>query len=99
GEVAVGEFLDRLRHGGREEQGLALLRDQRNDPLQRVDEAEVEHLVGLVEDEDLELAKAQRALIDQIEQAAGRRDQDVETARDGADALMVGNAAEDDTDR
>ena len=76
-----------LRHGRREEQGLALGRDQRDDPLQRVDEAEVEHLVGLVEDEDLELAQGERALVDEVEQAAGRGDEDVEAARDGAHAL------------
>ena len=57
GQILVGQFLDRLRHGGREEQGLALGRDQRDDPLQRMDEAQVEHLVGLVEDEDFELAQ------------------------------------------
>ena len=72
---------------------------KRDDPLQRVDEAEVEHLVGLVEDEDLELAQGQRALVDQVEQAAGRGDEHVEAARDGADALAVGDAAEDDADR
>ena len=95
GQIAVGELLDRPRHGRREEQGLALGRDQRDDPLQRMDEAEVEHLVGLVEDEDFELAQAERALVDEVEQAAGRGDQHVEAARDGAHALRIGNAAED----
>ena len=70
-----------------------------DDPLERMDEAEVEHLVGLVEDEDLELAKAERALVDEVEQAARRRDEDVETARNGAHALRIGNAAEDHADR
>ena len=64
-----------------------------------MDEAEVEHLVGLVEDEDFELAKAERALVDEVEQAAGRGDEHVEAARDGAHALVVGDAAEDDADR
>ena len=99
GEIAVGKLLDRPRHGGREEQGLPLGRDQRDDPLQRMDEAEVEHLVGLVEDEDLELAQGQGALVDQVEQPARRGDEHVEAARDGAHALAVGNAAEDDSDR
>ena len=99
GQILVGEFLDRLRHGRREEQGLALRRDQGDDALQRVNEAEVEHLVGLVEDEDLELAQAEGPLVDEVEQAARRRDEDVETARDGAHALAVGNAAEDHADR
>ena len=71
GQIAVGQFLDRPRHGGREEQGLALGGDQGDDALQRVDEAQVEHLVGLVEDEDFEIAQSQSALVDQVEQAAG----------------------------
>ena len=53
-----------------------------DDALQRMDEAEVEHLVGLVEDEDLDLAQAQRALVDEVEQAAGRGDEHVDAAGD-----------------
>jgi hypothetical protein len=81
---------DRLRHCCREEQGLALGRDQSDDPLQRMDEAEVEHLVGLVEDEDFKLAQREGALIDKVEQAAGRGDEHVEAALDRAHALAVG---------
>ena len=99
GEITVGELLDRLRHGRREEQGLALRRHQRDDPLQRVDEAEVEHLVGLVEDEDLELAQGQRALVDQVEQPARRRDQHVDAARDVRTLLPIEDAAEHGADR
>ena len=50
GEIAVSKFLDCPGHGCREEQGLALGRDQRDDPLKRMDEAKIEHLVGLIED-------------------------------------------------
>ena len=64
-----------------------------------MDEAEVEHLVGLVEDKDLELAERQGALVDQVEQAAGGGDENVKAARNGAQALAVGGAAEDDADR
>ena len=99
GQIAVGQLLDRFRHGGREEQGLALGRDQGNDPLQRMDEAEVEHLIGFVEHEDFELAQRQSALVNEVEQAAWRGDENVETACNRAHALAVGNAAEDDPDR
>ena len=98
GQIFVGKALDRLRHGRREEQGLALGRDDLHDPLQGMDEAEVEHLVGLVEDEDLEAAKIDRALLDQVEQATGGGDEDVEAAADGAQALGIGDAAEDHAD-
>ena len=99
GQIAVGKILDRLRHGRREEQGLTPSRDQGDDPLQRMDEAEVEHLVGFVEHQDFEVAQAERALVDEVEQAAGRGDEDVEAAGDGAEAFAIGDAAEDDADR
>ena len=50
--------------------------------LQRMDEAEIEHLVGLVEHEDLDLAQAQEALLDEVDQAARGGDQDVDAAGD-----------------
>jgi hypothetical protein len=53
-----GEFLDRGRHGGREEERLALRRQLGDDALDFVDEAEVEHAVGFVEDEDFDLVEA-----------------------------------------
>jgi hypothetical protein len=74
-------------------------RDEGDDPLERVDEAEIEHLVGLVQNQDFKLAQRQGALIDEIEQPPRRCNQDIEAARDGAQALRIGNAAEDDTDR
>ena len=58
-----------------------------------MDEAEVEHLVSLVEHQDFEVAKAERALVDEVEQPAGRGDEDVEAAGDGAEAFAIGDAA------
>jgi hypothetical protein len=76
-EETVAQFGNRLGHGGREKQALALFGEQQVDPLERVDEAKVHHLVGFVEDEDLDILQAQRALFDQVEQAARRGDKDV----------------------
>ena len=53
-----GELLDRERHGGREEKRLALRRKLGDDALDFVHEAEIEHAVGLVEDEDFDLIEA-----------------------------------------
>ena len=64
-----------------------------------MDEAEVEHLVGLVEHQDFEFTKTERALVDEVEQPARGRDENVEAARDGAQALGVGNATENHADR
>ena len=48
------------REGRREHQVLAPRREQRDDPLDVRQEAHVEHPVGLVEDEDLDLAEVDR---------------------------------------
>ncbi len=61
-----------------------------------MNEAEVEHLVGLVEDEDLDIAQRQRALIDQVDQAAGRGDDDVEAVRAHLDLAVDRRTAEHD---
>ena len=68
---------------------------RRDDPAHVVDEAHVEHAVGLVEDEDLEPAEADVALAHQVEQAAGRGDQDVDAARQRLDLRVLADAAED----
>ena len=65
-----------------------------HDLLQRVDEAEVEHLVGLVEDEDLDRREVDAALLDQVEQAARRGDEDVDAARHVLPVLVDRGAAE-----
>ena len=88
-----------LRHGCAEEQALALLGKHVGHALQRHDEAQVHHLVGLVEHEDLDVAQRQRALVDQVEQAARGGDQDV-AARDERTGLLAdGDPAEHALDR
>src|SRR3712207_8079427 len=39
-QEGIGQGRDRLRHGGREKQALAVLRQQGHDALQRMDEAQ-----------------------------------------------------------
>ena len=90
---------DRLGHGGREEQALTLLGEHVGNALERHDKAKIHHLVGLVEHEDLDIAQRQRALIDQIEQAAGGGNKDVGSANQCARLLTDGDAAEHDLNR
>ena len=59
-----------------------------------MDEAHVEHAVGFVEHQHFDLVEAQRALIDQIEQAAGRRHQHLDAARERADLPVDRHAAD-----
>ena len=53
-------------------------RGQREHPLDVRQEAEVEHLVGLVEHERADVAEVEVALLGQVEQAARGADDDVD---------------------
>jgi hypothetical protein len=92
-EVLGGDAGDAWRHGGREERGLPLGRRGVEDLVQVLLEAHVEHLVGLVEHEDLEVLELERAAADVVERAAGRGDHHVDAAAQGAQLLLHGGAA------
>ncbi len=74
----AGQLANFRRHRGREHQRLAILRHRGHDLPQRHDEAHVEHLIGFVENQDLDVAKIDVPLLHQVEQPAGRGDQDVD---------------------
>src|SRR5687768_11513631 len=76
----VGQAADFRRHGGGEEQGLAQLRQQPDDLLDIRDEAHVEHAVGFVDHQDLDVVHQDLAALEQVDQAAGGRDQHVDAA-------------------
>ena len=69
---------------------------QGEDAADVVDEAHVEHPVGLVEDEDLDLAEVERAAAGMVEQSAGRRDDDLDATEQVALLRRHGHAAVDD---
>ena len=56
------------------------LRQQADDAAQIVDEAQIEHLIGFVEDEDFNEFQVKAAALDQIEQPAGGGDDDIDAA-------------------
>ena len=89
-----GEFGDVLRHGGREEQRLPLDRQFADDFADVVDEAHVEHAVGFVEHQELDLAELQPVALDEIEQAAGGRHHDFDALHDRADLAAHRHAAD-----
>ena len=94
----AGKGANFLRHGGREEQVLTLARQIRDQLADVVDEAHVEHAVGFVEDEDFRLGEVDGALIDEIEQAARRCDQNVDAGPHDLLLLIFADAAEDGGD-
>ena len=96
-EVA-GEGADFLWHGGREEQVLTFARQVGDQFADVVDEAHVEHAVGFVEDEDFRFGEIDGALIDEVEQAAWRCDQDIDAVSHDLLLLVFADATEDGGD-
>ena len=72
--------------------------DLLEDPLDVGQEAEVEHLVGLVEHQHRQAAELQVALLGEVEQPAGGADDDVDALLQGLDLRLVGAAAVDGGD-
>jgi hypothetical protein len=75
--VGGGELAGRPLERRREEQGLAIARHLRHDPVDRRLEADVEHAVGLVEDEDRDPLQIEGASLQLILEAARCGDHDV----------------------
>ncbi len=86
---------DRRRQGGREQHGLAVARQRREHPPHVGQEAHVEHAVGLVEHQHLEIVEPRVVVLEMVEQASRGRHQDVDTAAEGALLRPGGDAAED----
>ena len=95
GQEAARERCDFVRHRRREKQVLPLFRKGSGDPPDGLHKTEVEHAVGLVEDEDFGLGEARGARIEMIFETAGGRDQNVEAARERLDLGAMRHAAED----
>ncbi len=92
-QVAFGDGGDARRHRGGKERRLPRGRRGRENRLEVVGEAHVEHLVGFVEHEDLERREIERGAAQVIEGAAGRGHDDLDTAAQGADLLIHRRAA------
>ena len=88
------ELGDVLRHGGREEQRLPLDRQLGDDFADVVDEAHVQHAVGLVEHEVFDLAELEAVALHEVEQAAGGGDQHFDAAHQAADLAAHRHAAD-----
>ena len=95
----LGEGLDQLlnRAGqrGGEEDGLALGGRLFEHGADVVEEAHVEHAVGFVEDDHLDLVELEGAALEVIHDAAGRADDDLRAVPQAAQLAVVGLAAVD----
>jgi len=90
-----GEPADIVRVGGREHQVLTLPRQQLQDPADVVDEAHVEHAIGLIEHAAAYRAEIERALAGEIEQPTRSGDKQITAGAQGLDLRLLAHAAED----
>ncbi len=96
--VAARETDDRARHGRREQHRLTAGRQEVDDLLDVGQEAQVEHLVGLVEDERPDVLQVELLLTREVEQSARGADDDVDALAERLDLRLVGPAAVDGED-
>ena len=92
-ENPVGEGLDLGRISRGEEEILTTGREELEDFADVVDETHVEHAVGLIEDEDLDLGKVDRALADVVEEASRRGHEDIDPATEALDLWVDPDSA------
>ena len=84
---------DRARHRRRKHQRLASRRKLGDDFPDVVNEAHVEHAIGLVEHETFDISEPERVASDQIEETARRGDQHVNAAKQGANLAAYWHTA------
>ena len=94
-EVLLRDAPDLRGHRRREERHVLVVRGVGEDRLDVVREAHLEHLVGLVEDEEAQLTQVERALLEVVHDPARRADDDVHAAAQRAELHAVGLPAVD----
>ncbi len=97
-QQVTGQLADFTRHGGREEQVLAAGGQAADNLTDRLDEAEVQHLVGLVEHENFGRGQVDVLLLYVVQQTARCGHQNVQTLLQGAFLCAVFHAAEYNSD-
>ncbi len=97
-QQVAGELQDRRGHRRAEQQRLTVLRQLAQHAADVGQEAHVEHAVGLVEDEHLQLRQVRVGVLQVVEEAAGRRDDHVGALTEGALLRAHADAAEDARD-
>ena len=94
----AGERANVGGHRRGEEQVLPLPGQFPDDAADRLDEAEIKHLVDFVEHQKFDRVKTRDAGVEMIEKPAGRRDQHIEAGLKRANLRAMRHAAEHDRD-
>ena len=98
GQIVPRQLCHGFGHGGREHHGLTILVQGRSDATERVDEADVEHLVRLVQDQKARSAEIDGRTVHEVDQASGRGHENVRPARQPLGLCVDGLAADDKRD-
>ena len=93
--MTAGQLVDALGHRGGEQDRLAAVRRHRDDRLDVLDEAHLEHLVRLVEHQGADIVEYQRATTAQVQGAPGSGHHDVDAAPQRVDLMTRRSAAVD----
>ncbi len=93
GEESTGQRDDRTRHGRREQHGLPFIGHHAENAFDIGQEAQIEHLVGLVQHQDAHFSENQMLLIGEIQQTAGSADDDIHAFTQGRDLGIIGATA------
>ena len=95
GLVPLHEPVDRAVERGREQQRLAVRGRAVEELLHRGEEAHVGHAVGFVDHDDLDLVEIDLAALDEVGEAAGAGDEDVDAAPERLELRAEADAAVD----
>ena len=94
-QIVFGDALDVFAHGGREEERIALFGHARQDGVDAVGEAHVEHFVGFVEHDVLHGVELGHAALHEVDEAPGGGHDDLGTLAQGAYLALDARAAVD----
>ena len=97
-QLGTGQSHDRCRHGGREEHGLARGRGAPDEVLDVGQEAQVKHLVSLVENDDAHVGQVEVLALGEVQKTSGGADDDVDPGLQRVDLWFVADAAIDGED-
>ncbi len=95
-QVLCDDLVDSVVEGGREQKSLAAGRDLVEDLGEIGQEPHLGHVVGLVDDDDLDATQVEGTPSAQIQQPSGGGDEQVQTALQGGELGSVGQTAGDD---
>src|SRR5450830_994834 len=94
-QVSGGDALDDGRHGGREQRRLMAFRCFFQDAFDVVDKAHAQHFIGFIEYQRFQLGQVERTLVQVIDDATRRTDDDMHAAAQGRQLRAIALTAVD----